>query len=225
MKYKKERFFGRHTMLLIDCHEPDEIIKKLEPFLPTRALALKYGDYTFSDTVIERKTLSDFFSSIKNNRLKEQMENISRFYTEKYLLIEGFFDFDYVNNIEYLYSGLIDITLDSDVKVMFSKDIGQTINTIKRIYRQRNFGYPIHVLKKDRIYHASKFFGISKRKLEMLFSRFDNIRNIMNAEKKDFKELSGIGESTVKSIKKSLESNIFKSHKLSALHLQNAADE
>ena len=78
-------------MLLIDCHEPNAIIEKLESCIPTRVLTLKYGDYSFSDTVIERKTLSDFFTSIKNNKLQEQMEYMSRFYTEKYLLIEGFF--------------------------------------------------------------------------------------------------------------------------------------
>ena len=82
-------------MLLIDSHEPREIIKKLNTLIPTKVLRLKYGDYSFSDIVIERKTLSDFFSSLKNDRLKEQMESISRYYTEKYLLIEGFFDFSY----------------------------------------------------------------------------------------------------------------------------------
>ena len=110
-------------MLLIDCHEPNAIIEKLKLFMPVRVLTLKYGDYSFSDTIIERKTLSDFFTSIKNNKLREQMEYISRFYTEKYLLIEGFFDFSYVNNIDYLYSQLIDTMLNFDVKVIFSKDI------------------------------------------------------------------------------------------------------
>ena len=159
-------------MLLIDCHEPDKIIKNLESYVKARVLVLKYGDYSFSDTVIERKTLSDFFSSLKNNRLNEQMECISRYYTEKYLLIEGFFDFSYVNNIDYLYSSLIDAALNFDIKIIFSKDEEQTAAVIKRMYRQRNFGSPVNISKKDKSYHAAKFLGISGKKLEILLYRF-----------------------------------------------------
>lgn len=195
-------------MLLIDCHEPDAIIEKLESAIPTRVLILKYGDYSFSDTVIERKTLSDFFSSLKSNKLKEQMEYISRYYAEKYLLIEGFFDFSYINNIDYLYSKLIDITLDFNIKLIFSKDIDQTVAIIRRIYRQRNFEYPLNVLKKDKVYHAAKFFEVSRNKLEMLFSKFGNIRSIANADKKEFK-IKSIGKRTVEKVRDVLESNIF----------------
>ena len=197
-------------MLLIDCHEPDKIIKNLESYVKARVLVLKYGDYSFSDTVIERKTLSDFFSSLKNNRLNEQMECISRYYTEKYLLIEGFFDFSYVNNIDYLYSSLIDAALNFDIKIIFSKDEEQTAAVIKRMYRQRNFGSPVNISKKDKSYHAAKFLGISGKKLEILFDRFKNIKNIANADKKELKEIKSIGKKTAEKIKNELESDIFK---------------
>ena len=87
-------------MLLIDSHEPKEVIEILKTCIRTSVIPLKYGDYCFSDIIIERKTLSDFFSSLKSGRLKEQMEAIGRFYTKKYLIVEGFFDFSYVNNID-----------------------------------------------------------------------------------------------------------------------------
>ena len=48
-------------MLLIDSHEPKEIIEKIKEAIPAQVLRLKYGDYSFSDISIERKTLSDFF--------------------------------------------------------------------------------------------------------------------------------------------------------------------
>ena len=69
-------------MLLIDYHEPIAIIEKLKSSLKVEVLKLKYGDYSFSDVVIERKTLSDFFLSLKNNRLADEMESINRYYTE-----------------------------------------------------------------------------------------------------------------------------------------------
>ena len=197
-------------MLLIDCHEPDKIIKNLESSVQARVLVLKYGDYSFSDTVIERKTLSDFFCSLKNNRLNEQMECISRYYTEKYLLIEGFFDFSYVSNISYLYSSLIDIALNFDVKIIFSKDEDQTAAIIKRIYRQRNFGSPVNISKKDKIYHATRFFEIGRKKLEILFDRYGSIKNIANTDKKELKGIKSIGKKTVEKTINKLESNIFR---------------
>lgn len=196
-------------MLLIDYHEPKVITDKLKLSVPVRVLTLKYGDYSFSDTIIERKTLSDFFISLKSNRLKEQMEYMSRFYTERYLLIEGFFDFGYINNINYLYSQLIDVMLNFDVKAIFSKDIEQTVVIIKRIYHQRNFKPPLNVMKKDKIYHAAKFFGISSKRLEILFSRFGSIKNIANAGKKEFKGIKSIGKTTVEKVKDTLNSNVF----------------
>ena len=134
-------------MLLIDCHEPITIIEKLKLSLKVEVLKLKYGDYSFSDIVIERKTLSDFFLSLKNNRLAEQMESINRYYNEKYLLIEGFFDFSYVNNLNYLYSKLADIILNFDIRVMFTKDSYHTVDILKRPYLMKNRGYIFNMSK------------------------------------------------------------------------------
>ena len=200
-------------MLLIDCHEPHEIVESLKSAIPAKVIRLKYGDYSFceSDIIIERKTLSDFFSSLKSNRLKEQMEGMSRHYTEKYLLIEGFFDFSYVNNIGYLYSKLAEIMLDFDVRVVFSKDMEQSARLIKRIYlkgRWRRNSKAIN-RKNDSVHHAAKLFDISEKKLKIIFSKFGCIRDISNAKKKEFRGVKCIGNKTVGKIKNALESNIF----------------
>ena len=191
-------------MLLIDCHEPKSLIEKLQLRIPVEILKLKYGDYSFSDCIIERKTLSDFFSSLKNQRLAEQMENISRHYSEKYLLIEGFFDFSYVNNIDYLYSELFKITLDFDVKLIFSKDIGGTAHVIRKLYFRKNFGYRIKTLNHDKIHCASKLFGINHNKFEILLSKFGNIKTIANADISDLKNIKSIGKRTIEKIKNTL---------------------
>ena len=196
-------------MLLIDCHEPITIIEKLKSSLKVEVLKLKYGDYSFSDILIERKTLSDFFLSLKDNRLAEQMESINRYYNEKYLLIEGFFDFSYVNNLNYLYSKLADITLDFDIRVMFTKDSYHTVNILKRLYLMKNRGYIFNISRKDKIYHLVKLFEINKQRLEILFSHFGSINNIANANKKQFKGIRGIGKSTVEKVKNLLGDNIF----------------
>lgn len=196
-------------MLLIDCHEPNLIIDKLKVEIPLEVLKLKYGDYSFSDVVIERKTLSDFFSSIKNNRLAEQMENMSRYYTETFLIIEGFFDFSYVNNIDYLNSQIANIILNFDVKVIFSKDEEYTASLIKIIYRIKNLNFTLNTSKKEKIYHAINFFEISRKRLEILYNNFGSISNMALANKREFKEINSIGKKTIEKLKAALNSNIF----------------
>ena len=126
-------------MLVIDIHEPDFIKEKLQEKIPAKVLKLKYGDYSFSDVIIERKTLSDFFCSLKNDRLKYQSESMNRYYTEKYLIIEGFFDFSYVNNIKYLYSKLTELILDFNVNAIFSGDMDFTVRILRKLYFSKNF--------------------------------------------------------------------------------------
>ena len=191
-------------MLLIDCHEPAEIIKSIQARISVKVLKLKYGDYSFSDIIIQRKTLSDFFGSLKNQRLNEQMENLSRFYEERYLIIEGFFDFSYVNNIDYLYSELLRIVLNFDVKIIFSKDCENTSSILKKLYFRKNFGYKLLSIKQDKIHHAAMLFGISRNKMELIFSKFGNIKNIANSSKKEIDEIKLVGKKTVEHIKNTL---------------------
>ncbi|MBI2647014.1 hypothetical protein HYW99_00905 [Candidatus Woesearchaeota archaeon] len=196
-------------MLLIDCHEPREIIENLILTMPLNVLRLKYGDYSFSNVIIERKTLSDFFSSLKSNRLKEQMENMSRYYTEKYLLIEVFFDFEYVNNVDYLYTKLSEVILNFDIKVIFSKDYDCTAILIKKIYFKKNFGYAMNTVKRSKIYHATRFFDISYKKLEVLYSKFGSISEIATADKKELKGIKSIGKKTIEKLRNTINLNIF----------------
>ena len=195
-------------MLLIDCHEPSEIIKKLETRIPVKVLKLKYGDYSFSDVIIERKTLSDFFTSLKNQRLNGQMENLSRFYEERYLIIEGFFDFSYVNNIDYLYSELFNIVLNFDAKIIFSRDCEKTISILKNLYFKKNFGYKPFSAKQDKIHHAAMLFGISRNKMGLILSKFGSISNITSSNKKEFNGIKSIGKKTIEQIRDTLNGNI-----------------
>lgn len=196
------------AMLLADVHEPEFIIEELKSKTKLNVIRLKHGDYSFSDTVIERKSLSDFFSSLKSGRLFEQMENISRFYSIKYLFIEGFFDFSYVNNVEYLYNQLFLLSQNFGIKIIFSNDEKQTAYFISRLYLSRNRVAPMFVQKKERVYYSAKLFGFSTRKMEKLYSHFGSILNMASAKKSDLTKVRGVGLKTLKKIKAGLYSDI-----------------
>ena len=53
---------------------------------------LKVADYIVKDVAIERKTVSDFLSSMLNKRLIKQLEEIQQ-YKNKLLIIEGIEDY------------------------------------------------------------------------------------------------------------------------------------
>ena len=65
---------------------------------------LKIGDYIVKETIIERKTVSDFLSSMCNKRLLNQLEELKQF-ENKLLIIEGIEEQD-------LYSGRNKIQVD-----------------------------------------------------------------------------------------------------------------
>ena len=68
----------------------------------------------------------------------------------------------------------------------------------------------MNIQKKDKIYHAARFFGINRQKLKILFNRFKNIKNIANADKKEFRGIKSIGKKTAEKMRNNLESDIFK---------------
>ena len=194
-------------MMLADFREPKSIIEILKGHLDTKVIELKYGDYSFGDCVIERKTISDFFSSLVNGRIFEQMQDISRFYTKKCLIIEGTIDFQYVN-VKQLFGDIFRINLRYDVNVLFSDDERQTANFLISMHKARNFKRPFSHFRKSKITHASEFFEISPRKLRILFDKFGNLNNILNADEKTIKEISMIGKATIKKIKNTASNNI-----------------
>ncbi len=189
-------------MLLIDCREPKEIIEILSKNIPTRIIKLAHGDYLFSGIAIERKTLSDFFTSLKTGRLIEQITNIKRNFPNTYLLIEGFFDFTYVNNIDYLYSQISYLTINLGTKIIFSKDTGFTSEIIRKIYLTRFKTYNLQI-SRDKRYHLAKFLGISGKKLDRILDRFENFENIVGKikfNKKEFLGIDGISRRTIDKI-------------------------
>ena len=58
---------------------------------------LKVADYLIRDIAIERKTVSDFLSSMLNKRLVKQLEELQQ-YPKRLLLIEGIEDKELYND-------------------------------------------------------------------------------------------------------------------------------
>jgi len=77
-------------MILTDVHEPSSIIQKLEQLsIPIKRIKLEIGDYTWNDICIERKTVTDFFNSLfQDKRLFNQLYQLKQ-YKIPILIIQG----------------------------------------------------------------------------------------------------------------------------------------
>ncbi|MBI3034367.1 hypothetical protein HYY72_04355 [Candidatus Woesearchaeota archaeon] len=199
-------------MIYADIHEPSAIISMLKQKISVKIIKNDAGDYTFNNIAIERKSLSDFFSSIASGRLYTQLENIMKF-DKPYLIVEGFFDFSHVNNPDYLYSSLRAISIDMDMRILFTKDMADTAYAIKKIYYRQFYLPECKVPWKSnfRLMHLKAFFGTSPDKLTKLFTEFKSIRHLANADKKNMAKVKGIGIKTASVVEKALDEEILSS--------------
>ncbi|MBI3050953.1 helix-turn-helix domain-containing protein [Candidatus Woesearchaeota archaeon] len=196
-------------MIYADVHEPSAIIDMLRQKISVKVLRNYAGDYTFNNTAIERKSLSDFFSSIASGRLYAQLETLMKF-EKPYLIVEGFFDFSHVNNPNYLYSSLRAISIDMDMRILFTKDMSDTAYTIKKIYYSQFYLPECKVPWRSnfRLMHLKAFFGTGPDKLTKLFSEFKSIRHLANADKKSMAKVRGIGIKTATAVENALDEGI-----------------
>lgn len=67
--------------LVIDSREPSDIFDKLKSIIEVNKIALPVGDYMYTNNgriiaILERKTLSDYYASIKDKRLEVQKQEL-----------------------------------------------------------------------------------------------------------------------------------------------------
>ncbi len=188
-------------MIYADIHEPEKIIRRLQENLPVKVQKNVVADYIFSNIGIERKTLSDFFSSLVSERLITQLENMLQF-KESYLVIEGFFDFSHVNNPACLYHAMQWIAIDLNTSIVFTKDADETAEVIRRIYFRQ---FKFQCIKKRRCHDIKtvalrSFFQISHEKLDKLLFKFGTLRELAHSDAKSIESVEGIGKRTAEKI-------------------------
>jgi len=90
-KLKIKRNNKQKPKIIIDIHEKNSLILselKSNNELDIIIHSLKIGDYLIASTIIERKTINDFVSSMLNKRLIQQLKNMQK-YKNRILIIEG----------------------------------------------------------------------------------------------------------------------------------------
>ena len=179
---------------------------------------LKVADYLVNDIAIERKTVSDFISSMINKRLLKQLEEIKQ-YKNRLLIIEGIDEQDlysdefskeksrwmqdrkpaggfqmHPNSVR---GFLISILIKYKIPIIFTKNYKDSAKFILVISKRKPRELSLNVSKKslnrkERLqFILESFPGIGPKTARKLLEKFGTIRNIINASDEELKEILG----------------------------------
>jgi len=164
---------------------------------------LKIGDYIAQNVIIERKTVTDFVSSMINKRLINQLENLKQF-EYKLLIIEGIEELELYNdhNIQGMYSNsirgfLLSISLKHKVPILFSKNSADTARYIYLIAKKQEKEMSTNTKKKAKNkkeqmqFILEGFPGIGPKAAKKLLKDFKSLKKIFNATEEELKNSIG----------------------------------
>ncbi len=182
--------------------------------LGVRFEQLAVGDYVLSDDVaIERKTVSDFISSIFDGRLFRQASDLSSVYRQPILLVEGDITMipSLVSNIKVYYGALASLTLNFPMKLTFVPSVRESAIFIERLVHNLNKEErPRNIvrekgqsLKEQQIFLISSLPGVGEKLAEKLLKHFGSPIRVLTATQAALSEV--IGSARAQRIKQVLE--------------------
>ncbi|MFH0986666.1 MAG: ERCC4 domain-containing protein [Candidatus Micrarchaeota archaeon] len=180
-------------------------------FIKLREKALPVADYIVSERVaIERKTGSDFVSSIIDGRVFTQAEELVGNYTNPLIIIEG--DVFGVRNINKnaVQGALFSLMIDRGIPVLMSESASRTAEIIALLAKREQLGKS-HVTrlrgekKKFTGSMGQQFIveslpGVGPELAKNLLNHFGSVGAVFDATEKQLCEVDKIGEKKAKEI-------------------------
>ncbi len=197
-------------------------LDKLDVQVKIKPLAV--ADYQISEEVaIERKTASDFVSSIKDQRLNKQAKEMVEEFKKPLLILEG----------DNLYSGFINpnairgalsaVALDFGIPIIPTRSPGDTAALIRRIaIREQMHNRPEIQVRTDKkpltlweqqLYVVESLPGIGPVNARKLIEEFGSVKEIFNASAEELQRVDGIGKQIARNIKKVVDTSFKKINK------------
>ncbi len=165
---------------------------------------LKVADYIIGGVAIERKTVSDFVSSMLNKRLLKQLEELGQ-YRDRLLIVEGIDEQELYTDSEDLTGMhpnsirgfLLSILLKYKIPLIFTKNYIDTAKFLSVLAKRKPRELSLNVSKKslnkkERLQFILEGFpGIGPKTAKKLLKKFKTIKNIINASEEELREILG----------------------------------
>lgn len=164
---------------------------------------LKVADYLVNNIAIERKTISDFISSMINKRLTRQLEELQQ-YESKLLIIEGIEEQEIYSeeneggiHPNAIRGFLLSIILKYRIPIIFTKNYEDTARFIAVLARKKEKDSSLNVTKKslnkrERLQFILEGFpGIGPKTAKKLLEKFRTLKEIVNAPAEELTKIIG----------------------------------
>lgn len=205
-KSKKERKEEK-PKIIMDYREKNSMVysELINLGIDVEVKELKVADYIVKDIAIERKTVSDFISSMINKRLSSQLQGMQQ-YKNRLLLIEGIDEHElYSHEIpekgihpNAVRGFLLSIIFEHKTPIIFTKDSEDTAKFISVLAKRERKEASLNVSKnnlskKERMQFILEGFpGIGPKTAKKLLSHFKTLKEIFEASIEELKEIIGV---------------------------------
>jgi Fanconi anemia group M protein len=172
---------------------------------------LKVGDYIVKDVVIERKTISDFLSSMINKHLLKQLDEMQQ-YKNALLIIEGisekelYKENDYSINPNAVRGFLLSILLKHKIPIIYTKNAEDTAKFISVLSKKKSSTISLKANKRNLgrneqlEFILEGFPNIGPKKAKLLLEKFGSIQNVILAPTEELKKILGKNSQVIREI-------------------------
>jgi len=188
--------------IIADIHEKNSLlISELHnnPQIQLEIRSLKIGDYLIGKTIIERKTTSDFINSMINKRLIQQLNQMQA-YPRQLLIIEGDFETPHQKgniNPNAIRGFILSILTHHQIPLIFTKDYKDTSDYLIILAKQQlkpQTPVTLHhripkTIPEQKQYILESFPNIGPTKAKKLLEKFKTLKNTINAQEEELKEI------------------------------------
>jgi len=202
---KKKKSNKLKPKIIADIHEKDSMILselKENKDIDLVIDSLKIGDYLIGNTIIERKTIPDFISSMLNKRLIEQLNQMQK-YKSKLLIIEGEIENLYPDkkesklNPNAIRGFILSIITNYNTNIIFTQNYQDTSNYLITLAKQQlkpKTEISMHAripktLREQKKYVLESFPNIGPKKAKKLLEKFKTLNKVFNASQEELNEI------------------------------------